>query len=267
MQELPEMEWPTEWDVQPGFLAELFIEAMNGRPRFDLDEALGFEVLDADDVKENSIGPFVNALDSAGGKADIAEAIVSINALVARDVVRSMESVLSDATDFFSLPDPDVTFPDVARRMAGQPGVLHAWVEVALEEKAEDDLDTIRWNQEMWETDMRMLGMLSSLLPLPEGLDLLSSTILDTASPDFASQADDVRETMRGVHNGYRNLSAGIFVRALESQRSDTDSDESTLAGGFMTVSQDRIVDLYGGWVLAGWNQELRLLGLGAFEF
>jgi hypothetical protein len=267
MEELPVLEWPTEWDVQPGFLAKHFIEALNRRPRFDLDESL---VFDTDDVMGNNIRPLVNALDTSGAESDIAEAIVSINALVARDVARFLESGLSDITDIFSLPDPEVTFPDVARRMAAQPGILHAWVEVALEEKAEDDIDTIRRNEEMWEAEKRMLDMLSIFLPIPEGLeviDLLPSTILDAVSPDFASQEDDVRETMRSVRNGYRNVSGGIFVRALESERSGADGDGSALTGGLMTTGHDRVVDLYGGWVLAGWNQELRLLGLGAFEF
>jgi hypothetical protein len=278
MQELPAMEWPPEWDVQPGFLAELFIDAMNRRPRLDLDESLISQTFDVDAVMANDVGPFVNTLGAAGGNADIAEALVSINALVARDVVRLLEEIPSDdteifpseSTDVFSFPDPEVRFPDVARRMAGQPGILHAWVEVALEERAEDDIDTIRRNQEMWETDKRMLDMLSTFLPLPAGFEvagLLSSTILDAVSPDFTSQEDDVRATMRSVRNGYRNVSAGIFVRALESQRAGADSDGSPSAVGLMDATSDRDVDLYGGWVLAGWNRELNLLGRGGFEF
>jgi hypothetical protein len=34
-----------------------------------------------------------------------------------------------------------------------------------------------------------------------------------------------------------------------------------------MDATSDRDVDLYGGWVLAGWNRELNLLGRGGFEF
>jgi hypothetical protein len=154
--------------------------------------------------------------------------------------------------------------------MAGQPGILHAWVAVAVEERAGDDIDTIRRNEEMWEAEKRMLDILSIFLSIPEDLevaDLLSSTILDAASPDFTSQEDDARETMRSVRSAYRSASGGIFWRAVESQRSGADRDESTLAGGFMGASDDGIVDLYGGWVLASWNQELRLLDRAGFEF
>jgi hypothetical protein len=111
MQELPALEWPAEWGVQPGFLAELFIDAMNRRPRLELDDSLVLENFEADEVMENDIRPFVNTLDTAGGEADIAEAIVSINALVARDVVRSLEGVLSDIMDVFRLHYPESRSP------------------------------------------------------------------------------------------------------------------------------------------------------------
>jgi hypothetical protein len=265
MEELPALEWPTDWDVQPTFLAETFIAAMNDRPSFSFAGAFG---IDVEDVKENQVRPFANALDTEGGKEDVAATILTIGSLVARDVAQSLEAFLPETSEFLSSPDPNVTFPDVARLMAQRFGILLAWVDVAIKEKTEDDLDTIRMHEELWEADKRMLGMLATIVPIPEGFEvagLLPDALLEAASPDFEGQADDIRDGMRNVRNGYRRLSGGIFARTLEAQRFGNDGEESS--GIIVTDSStDRIVDLYGGWVLFGWNEELTLLGVSEIE-
>lgn len=260
MDELPILEWPTEWDVQPTFLAETFIAAMNDRPSFSFAGSLG---IDGEDVKENQVRPFASALDTAGGREDVAATILTIGTLVARDVAQSLEGFLPEASEFFTPPDPNVTFPDIARRMAQRFGILLAWVDVAIKEKTEDDLDTIRMHEELWEAERSFGGMLTSLLPDAAGL--LADALLEAASPDFEGHADDLRNTMRNVRNGYRRLSGGIFARTLEAQRFGNDGEGSS--GIILTDSStDRIVDLYGGWVLFGWNEELTLLGFGEIE-
>jgi hypothetical protein len=250
--DVPPLVWPSDSALQPNFLSDTFIEGINNRRTAFLDSAVAAQ------TKDEYLPRFVNALATESGKRSIGETLLTIGALTAIDVTREVKSFIPQGNILG--PTETITLPIVARLIAEREGVLLAWVDISIKQKAQNDLEQIAFQKQVWDFQLFMASTLASPLfgVAPLGGDLLGA-ILTVATPNFDLQSQNVVQEMRKVRDGYRRVGREIFREVLADEVFGT---------GLQVANPtfQEVVDSYGNWVLGGWVKELSFLGFSTTE-
>jgi hypothetical protein len=237
---LPPLQWPPDATQEPNDLIKGFIESVN-----ELGRDIG-AYLEESNPKNKYIPGFVTALETEGGREFIAESILAINAIVAADVAKLMVALLSVARG-----DQQMCIPRVARMMANRAGMLLAWVDFAIKQKSQDELEQIKLHKAQWDEMQTIINAASVFIENPF-LSFLTAEFIARLAPDFIEKLDSVRQDFRILRDSYRQLGRNTFINILTQEAQRT---------GKNTAGLEEIVEIYGEWVLGGWDKELRFLG------
>ena len=186
------------------------------------------------------------------GRKSVADAILIVATSVATEIAAGLDSLIVSRAN--SPAGGDTRYPVVCEYMSRRVGMFLGWVDASLLNATEDEAERIDFLMNQWSALEAGLGMLE----LPPGVGPIVSAVLILLRPDWEGQFADFKSALKVFRESFNTLAREVLKELLFTK---VPEDERTT---FSHPEIPRYAGLHGVFVLGGWDEELRFLGLRA---